>query len=192
MPLLPALTVFDIETTGLDPRKGHRIVEIAGVRIENGIVQPNSFSSFVNPERDIPWEAKQVNKISEEMIKDAPTIDEVLPKFLAFAQGSVLVAHNAEFDYGFLESEKQYCWGYVDLPECFCTMRLSQRIYPREMRHSLDLVCTRHGIVFPPDRHRALADTLLAAEILKKMLETGKVTSIDDLRRLAGIKALAR
>jgi DNA polymerase-3 subunit epsilon len=193
VPHLPALTVFDIETTGLDPRKGHRIVEIAGVRIENGtIMKEVVFSSFVNPERDIPWEAKQVNKISEEMVKHAPTIDTVLPQFLEFAKGTMLVAHNAEFDFGFLEQEKQFCWGFVELPECFCTMRLSQRVHPKEMRHSLDLVCGRYGIALPTERHRALADALLAADVLQKLVATGHITSVDDLRKMAAIRPLVR
>src|SRR3712207_4630189 len=95
---LPPLTVFDLETTGLDPKKGHRIIEIAGVRMEDGKIQEDkTFSSFVNPERDIPFEARQVNKISEDDVKSAPLIDQVLPKFLEFAQGTILVAHNAAF-----------------------------------------------------------------------------------------------
>ena len=116
---LPPITVFDIETTGLDPRRGHRIVEIAGVRLENGqVLRERTFSSFVNPERDIPFEARQVNKIRDEDVQGAPTIDAVLPQFLEFASGSLLLAHNANFDFGFLTNEKEYCWGYVELPEC--------------------------------------------------------------------------
>src|SRR4051812_46635525 len=91
MTVLPPITVFDIETTGLDPKRGHRIVEIAGVRLEDGKLQmQDGFAALVNPERDIPWEAKQVNKISDEEVATAQTIDAVLPQFLDFAKGSVL------------------------------------------------------------------------------------------------------
>jgi DNA polymerase-3 subunit epsilon len=193
VPQLPAITVFDIETTGLDHAKGHRIVEIAGVRVEDGVIlREKTFSSFVNPEREIPWEAKQVNKITDEMVKDAPLIDTVLPQFLEFAAGTALVAHNAEFDFGFLEHEKQFCWGFTDLPECFCTMRLSKAVHPKEMRHSLDLVCSRYGIVLPTERHRALADAIIAAEALQKLLATGHIASMDDFRKVAAIRRLVR
>lgn len=190
MPALPPLTIFDVETTGLDPNRGHRIIEIAGVRLENGIIQSDSaFVTFVNPEREIPWEARQVNKISDEDVKAAPTIDAVLPQFLEFAKGSILVAHNASFDMGFLESEKQYCWGYTDLPECLCTMMLSRSLYPSEFRHSLDVLCKRFSLEMPTDRHRALADVVLTGQALLKMLE--KTQSFEDLKKRAGIKALS-
>jgi DNA polymerase-3 subunit epsilon len=186
---LPPITVFDIETTGLDPSRGHRIIEIAGVRLENGIIQPeNSFVSFVNPEREIPLEARQVNKISDVDVKSAPLIDEVLPKFLDYAKGTILVAHNAEFDYGFLMNEKQFCWGYIDLPECFCTMRLSQSIYPTEFRHNLDVLVKKFGLTVEGDRHRALADTVVTAQALLKLLEAGNINSLDELKKKAALK----
>lgn len=191
---LQPLTVFDTETTGLDPRKGHRIVEIAAVRIENGmIVEDKTFTTFVNPEREIPWEAKQVNHISDEDVKDAPTIMTALPEFLEFAKGSILVAHNAQFDMGFLECEKEFCWGYVELPECLCTMRLSQTLYPTAFRHNLDAISERFQLPLPENRHRALPDVIQTAKILMKMIEQHKIMSIDELRKKAGISpALAR
>lgn len=187
-PMLPPLTVFDTETTGLDPRKGHRIVEIAGVRIENGIIlEERTFSTFVNPERDIPWEAKQINKIEDKDVMHAPTIMTALPDFLTFAQGSVLVAHNAAFDMGFLEVEKEFCWGYIELPECLCTMRLSQSLYPTAFRHNLDVLTEKFKLPPVVDRHRALPDVLQTAKILLKMLEEGRIQSMDELRRKAGL-----
>lgn len=192
MPIIQPFTVFDLETTGLDPKKGHRIIEIAGVRIENGVIQnEKTFSAFVNPERDIPWEAKQVNNIDESMLKGAPTIMEVLPQFLDFAKGSVLVAHNASFDQSFLLSEKDCCWGYVELPECLCTMKLSQSLFPEAFRHNLDTLMQRFGFAQVADRHRALPDVLLTAQILLKMLDHGKIQSMDELRRRAGLGQLA-
>ncbi len=186
---LPPITIFDLETTGLDPKKGHRILEIAGVRIENGQVNmEKTFASMVNPERDIPWEAKQVNKISEEDVANAPTIDIVLPQFLEFAAGTTLLAHNANFDYGFLSTEKEYCWGYIDLPECYCTMKLSQSLYPTEFRHSLDVISKRFDLPLPEERHRALADTILLAQAFLKMMESGKVKSFEDLCKKANFR----
>lgn len=194
MPSLPPITVFDLETTGLDPHKGHRIVEIAGVRIENGIIQEERpFSSFVNPERNIPWEAKQINHIKDEDVIGAPTIMTVLPEFLSFAQGSILVAHNAQFDMGFLEVEKEFCWGYLDLPECLCTMRLSQNLYPTAFRHNLDVISERFALPLPLDRHRALPDVIQTAKVLLKMMEQNRIMSLDELRRRAALNVgLAR
>lgn len=192
MATLPPITVFDVETTGLDPTKGHRIIEIAGLRIENGMIdETNTFVSLVNPERDIPWEAKQVNKISDDDVRMAPGIEEVLPKFLDFAKGTILVAHNAAFDMGFLRCEKEMCWGYIDLPECLCTMRLSRTLYAREFGHSLDAVARRLNLTLPQARHRALPDVILTAHALLKMIELGEITSVDDLRSIASLSIAA-
>lgn len=189
MSAFPPFTVFDLETTGLDAKKGNKIIEIAGVRIENGVIQKDTaFIELVNPEREIPWEAKQVNKISDEDVKSAPTIDQVLPRFLEFAQGSILFAHNADFDLGFLEVEKECCWGYIDLPECLCTMKLSQSVFPTEFRHSLDVVGRRLELTLPVDRHRALPDVLLTAEALLKMLQIGNISTIEMLRPKASVR----
>ncbi len=186
---LPPLTVFDVETTGLDPRRGHKIIEIAGIRIEGGqIDETKSFVSLVNPERSIPWEAKQVNKISDEAVRSAPGIEEVLPKFLAFSEGSILVAHNATFDMGFMEVEKELCWGYIDLPDCLCTMRLSRALFPTEFGHSLDAVSRRLGLTIPQARHRALPDVLLTAHALVKMIELGEIHSMEDLQEICGVQ----
>jgi len=187
MSSFPAFTVFDTETTGLDPQKGHKIIEIAGLRLENGeILEEKNFVALVNPERDIPWEAKQVNKIEESDVQSAPTIDLVLPQFLEFAKDSILVAHNARFDMGFLEQEKQHCWGYIDLPECLCTMQLSRKLYPAEFRHNLDVIARRFNLEIPEARHRALPDVILTAQALLKMIEEHNIQDIEDLRIKSG------
>lgn len=179
---LPPLTVFDVETTGLDPKNGHKIVEIAGLRIENGVVdEEHHFISLVNPEREIPWETKQIHKISDDDVARAPTIDQVLPQFLAFAEGSLLVAHNAQFDMGFLEREKELCWGYIELPECLCTMRLSQALFPNEFRHNLDVLASRLELQPQGNRHRALPDVLLTAQAFLRMTELSGAESFAHL-----------
>lgn len=189
---LPPLTIFDVETTGLDPKKGHRVIELAGVRIENGkLDETKTFVSLINPERPIPWETRQIHKISDEDVKDAPTIMTVLPQFLEFAQGSTLIAHNAAFDVGFLQCEKEFCWGYVELPEVLCTMRLSQSLFPTAFRHNLDTLCEKFGIPMPADRHRAMADVLLTGQALLRMLDAGKIQSMEELRRRASLMQAA-
>lgn len=188
--MLPSFTVFDVETTGLDPKRGHRITEIGAVRVENGqVLRDKTFCTFVNPEREIPNEVKQITHISDEDVAGAPTIMAVLPQFLEFAQGSMLVAHNASFDMSFLQTEKEFCWGYLELPECFCTMRLSQHLWPTAFRHTLDQVGLRLNLEIPKDRHRALPDVLLTADALAAMLPQAKVASIEQLRRFAGLEA---
>lgn len=192
MSLLPPITVFDVETTGLDPTKGHRIIEIAGLRIQDGMVdETKTFVSLVNPERDIPWEAKQVNKISDDDVRSAPGIEEVLPKFLEFAKGTILVAHNATFDMGFLRYEKEMCWGYIDLPECLCTMRLSRTLYAREFGHSLDAVARRLNLTLPQARHRALPDVILTAHAFLRMIDVGEIQTMEDLRSIASLGVIA-
>lgn len=192
MPSLPPLTVFDLETTGLDPLKGHRIVEIAGVRIEQGkILETPVFQALVNPEREIPWEAKQVNNIRDEDLVGAPTIMTVLPAFLEFAKGSTLVAHNAAFDLSFLSVEKEFCWGYLELPPCLCTMRLSQSLFPTAYRHNLDALSERFQLPLPTDRHRALPDVIQTATLLLKMIDHAKIHSMEELKRRAGLAVAA-
>lgn len=189
--MLPAFTVFDVETTGLDPRQGHRIIELAGVRVEDGkILGEQAFVHLVNPERTIPWEAQQINRIRNEELAEARTIDQILPEFLRFAEGSLLVAHNAEFDMGFLDREKECCWGYVELPECLCTLKLSRSLFPNAFRHTLDAVGTHVGLPVPKNLHRALPDVLLTAQVLLKMLEVGKIDSLEELRKKASIRQL--
>lgn len=184
---LPSFTVFDVETTGLSAAMGDRIVEIAGVRIEGGEIQSASpFLSLVNPQRDISWEARSVNGIAEEDLVRAPTIDVVLPQFLKFASDSILIAHNAEFDMSFLHAEKEMCWGYIDVPDCLCTLCLSRSLSPHEYRHSLDAVASRMGVSFPVgNRHRALPDVLATAGVFLKLLEKGNISSLEDLRKRA-------
>ena len=93
--------VFDIETTGFSPIK-NRIIEIGAVRVTDGKIV-DKFSTFVNPEVPIPYDIEQLTSINDGMVISAPTIEEVLPEFLAFCEGAVMVAHNASFDISFIK-----------------------------------------------------------------------------------------
>ncbi len=115
----------------------------------------------------------------------------VLPEFLEFSKGSVLFAHNAAFDKGFLEVEKEFCWGYMELPEILCSMKLSQSLFPTQFRHNLDILSQRFEVPFEGERHKALPDVIQTAKILIKMLNHGKISSMDELRRRAGLQAFA-
>lgn len=95
--------VFDIETTGFSA-VNDRIIEIGAVKVENGVIT-EKFSEFVNPERPIPFEIEKLTSINDRMVEDAPNISVILPRFMDFCKGSVLVAHNADFDTGFILSQ---------------------------------------------------------------------------------------
>lgn len=97
---MDSYVVFDIETTGFNS-VNDRIIEIGAVRVVEGEIK-ETFSEFVNPERPIPYKITQLTTITDDMVKDAGTIEEILPQFLKFCEGSVLVAHNAGFDTGFI------------------------------------------------------------------------------------------
>lgn len=186
-------TVLDLETTGLNPRGGDRIIEIAGVKIVGGkIKEEMNFVSFVNPGRKISPGAFLVNKISQQDLDSAPPIEEVLPAFLEFVGDSILIAHNAGFDISFLEAEKEACWGYVDIPESICTLRLSRGVSPNEYGHNLDIVAKRLGIEGSAMRHRALPDVMITAQAFLKMISAGGIESLDGLREIAGLRTVAR
>ena len=111
------LFVFDIETTGFSA-VNDRIIEIGAVKVENGMIT-EKFSEFVNPERPIPFEIEKLTSINDRMVEDAPNISVILPKFMDFCGGSVLVAHNADFDTGFIRHNCEvlglpYDYTYVD------------------------------------------------------------------------------
>lgn len=181
--------IFDTETTGLEVRDGHKIIEIAAIKVMNGqMVEGALFETFVNPERDIPFDAQQVNKISPDMVASAPTIRDVLPQFLEFVGDLPLVAHNAEFDVGFLEEELFLMNPFARLPMVICTKKLSRALDPREKFHNLDTLSYRFNIPLPTDRHRALADVQMLSTVFYKLLESGNIRTLPELAAKAQIR----
>ena len=158
--------VFDIETTGFDPFSD-KIIEIGAVKIkENKIIE--KFSHFVNPERKIPKEITELTTITDDMVKDAEKIETVLPKFLNFIEGSILVAHNAKFDAGFIlqkakEQGKKFKECIID------TLPLSRTLLPLEKRHSLSHLVKYFNVVLE-NHHRAIDDAIATSEIFKSLL----------------------
>lgn len=163
--------VFDTETTGLLPGQGDEIVQIAAVRIVNGKrVEGEVFDHLVNPRRSIPAASTEVHGITEAMVADAPGIEEIGRAFHKFAEGAVLIAHNAPFDMEFLRRHEPGIGARFDHP-VFDTVLLSAVIYGQHEVHSLDALTHRLGITIPEEaRHTAIGDTVATADAFLKLL----------------------
>lgn len=163
--------VFDTETTGLLPAEGDEIVQIAGLRIVNGrAVTGEVFDRLVNPGRSIPPRATEVHGISEAMVADAPGIAEVGRQFHHFAEGAVLVAHNAPFDMAFLRRHEAAIGRRFDHP-ILDTVLLSAVVWGQNETHSLDALGHRLGITIPEEaRHTAIGDAVATAEALLRLI----------------------
>nr|WP_289852137.1 3'-5' exonuclease [Rhizobium sp. SSA_523] len=166
--------VFDTETTGLLPDQGDEIVQIAAVRIVNGKrVRGEVFDSLVHPGRSIPASSTAVHGISNAMVEHAPGVVDVLERFRQFAQGAVLVAHNAPFDMEFLRRRERELHGRFDNP-ILDTVLLSAAVFGQAETHTLDALAERLGIsISQGERHTAIGDATATAEIflrLKDML----------------------
>lgn len=157
--------ILDTETTGLDPRQGHRIIEVAGVEVINRRLTNRHFHHYLNPDRDIDEGAQAVHGISREFLADKPRFTEIAESFLAFIDGAELVIHNAPFDIGFLNAElallgrppvTEFCGSVTD------TLKMARDNYPGK-RNSLDALCERLDI---DNAHRNLHGALLDAELL--------------------------
>ena len=158
--------VFDTETTGLDPKTGDRIVEIGCIELVNRVPTGRTFHAYYNPERPMPMEAERVHGLGDAFLLDKPCFRESVLELLEFLADAPLVAHNAQFDFGFLNFELGIC-GHpeVSLERMVDTLTLARRRHPGA-KHSLDALCTRYGI----DRsHRVRHGALLDAELLAQV-----------------------
>lgn len=174
-----AYTVFDTETTGLEPSAGDEIVSIGAVRIVNGrVLRSEVFERLVNPRRPLSREAVKIHGIEAETLAGEPPIEAVLPQFRRFCEDTVLVAHNAAFDMRFLELKEQASGVRFDLP-VLDTLLLSAAAHPAQADHRLEAIAERLGVAII-GRHTALGDALVTAEVFLKLLpllaERGIVT----------------
>ena len=162
-------TVFDTETTGLDPRGGDEIISIGAIRVVNGrLLHTETINQLVDPCRPVPAESIKYHGIDEKMLKGKPTIEKVLPFFHRFAQNTVLVAHNAAFDMRMLQmKEKRTGISFVN--PVLDTIHLSAILHPAHNDHTLDTIAKRLGVVLI-NRHDAFGDAIATGEIFLKMI----------------------
>ena len=174
--------VVDLETTGGAPVRGHGIIEIGALRLQGGRIV-DQFHALVHPGRRLPPFITQLTGITAEMLAGQPGIGAVLPRFVDFAAGAVLVAHNAFFDLAFLDAARVQLSGEVFEQPHLCTLRLTRRLLPQQRHRSLDALAGRFGIPLV-DRHRALGDARITAEIffhLRELLHRQGIVRLADL-----------
>ncbi len=172
--------VFDIETTGFSPEK-NKIIEIGAVKVVAGQITER-FSQFVNPEVPIPYEIEELTSIRDDMVMDAPKIEEVLPEFMKFCEGAVMVAHNAAFDMSFI---KKNC-DRQGLPCEFTvadTVAMARYLLPQLNRFKLDTIAKALNVVLA-NHHRAVDDAGCTAEIFIKFIGMLRERGIEDLDAL--------
>jgi len=184
--------VFDTETTGLNPAGGDRIVEIGCIEIFNRVETGRHFHAYFNPERSMPSDAEAVHGLTSIFLSDKPCFTEVADDLIEFLEDSPLIAHNASFDFGFLNFELERCGRpHVSLSRMVDTLSIARTRHPGA-KHSLDALCMRFGI----DRshrvkHGALLDAQLLAQVYVELtggrqIGLGLVADTDQIRVDAG------
>ncbi len=174
--------ILDTETTGIDPRQGHRIIEIGCVEMVNRKLTGNHFHVYINPDREVEQEAIEVHGITNEFLADKPKFKQVCSGFVDFIKGAQLVIHNAPFDVGFMDHEFKLFNPFEPLKTAeFCTVLdtlvLARELHPGQ-KNNLDALCKRYGI---DNSHRELHGALLDSEILADvyLLMTGGQTDLN-------------
>lgn len=160
--------VLDTETTGLDPKQGHRIIEVAAIELNGRKVSERHFHRYLNPEREIDAGAAEVHGLTLERLQNEPKFAEIAPGLLEFIKGAELIIHNAPFDVGFLNREleliglpplSEHCPSVID------TLKLAKELHPGK-KNNLNALCDRYQI---DNSHRTLHGALLDTELLAEV-----------------------
>lgn len=163
-------TVLDIETTGFSYARGDKIIEIGAVKInENGDII-EEFSSLINPNKFISQKIQQITGITNEMVKDSPIIDDVMPNFKTFIKDTMVVAHNANFDCKFLNFYGKRCGLHIRDSRIIDTLKISRKLHSNLTKHKLSNLCNYFDIPYESG-HRALSDAIMTARIFAEMLK---------------------
>jgi DNA polymerase III subunit epsilon len=182
--------VVDVETTGTSALFGDRITEVAAVVVRDGAIT-DVFETLVNPQRPIPYFVTALTHITWDMVKDAPTFEQVAPRLMSALAGHVFTAHNAKFDWRFVSTEILRATGNRIQGRQLCTVKLAKKLLPQLPRRSLDHLSRYYGVTNRA-RHRAGGDALATAECLVKMLQHANDAGLHtwaDLQRFAGARA---
>ena len=177
--------IVDIETTGLS-RHRHKITEISAIKFQNGKVV-DEFTTLINPERPISKFITKLTGIDNEMVKDAPLIQDIIQDFHNFTKDSHFVAHNATFDFNFLNHATKKHLNEEMKNNILCTCKLARRLLPELPNKKLGTVC-EHFEINNEQAHRAKGDALATTRILKKFLELTKAEEISYLLKVQKAK----
>ncbi|WP_026495184.1 PolC-type DNA polymerase III [Butyrivibrio sp. WCD3002] len=177
--------VFDIETTGFSPKK-NKIIEIGAVKLKDGQIL-DRFSEFIDPGEPIPFNITKLTSITDEMVIGCPTRDEIVPRFVEFCEGCILVGHNVGFDISFINENCRQLGIDVDYTTVD-TMGLSRAFFPRQAKHNLDALCKTLGVV-NEHHHRAVDDAECTAKIFLKFMPMMEQEQADDLTKVNALGA---
>jgi len=163
--------LFDTETTGLDPATGDRVIEVAALELIDDLPTGEAFHVLIDPERDVPPEASRVHGFTLDDLIGKPKFAEIAPGFLEFVRGDDLIAHNAPFDFGFMNAELKACGHPVLVKERMVdTLVMAKKRFPG-LPNSLDSLCRRFNIdLSERTTHNALLDCRLLAEVYLELM----------------------
>lgn len=178
--------VVDCETTGGSPGRGHRVTEIAAIRVDRRGSVRDEFRSLINPLRPIPRSVSRLTNITEDMVAAAPLFTEIAPRLQQVLAGAVFVAHNAPFDLRFVQWEMKR--GDYGAPKgrVLCTARLARKVMPEMRSRSLDALIWFYGIECEP-RHRAYPDARATVDVLLRLLDRAEESGVGTWSSLDGM-----
>jgi DNA polymerase III epsilon subunit family exonuclease len=177
--------VFDVETTGLSPHDGDRIIEIAAMKVK-GLQVVDKFYSLVNPKRRIPSEATNVHQITDEMVADAPTSEEALPRMIEFIGGGCVAGHNVRFDLNFLCHELHLAGRKLnDGTPAIDTLKMSRELLPYLSNHKLAYLARSLGVTVT-ETHRAMSDVDITVKVMLRLLEMAEEQNLNQVTTFLG------